>query len=516
MIGAALCLVGHQTCEATVPLAIGVAIDFSVASGEPTALVLTLAGLIALFGLLTTCYRWFARFAGGAEIAEAHQLRTELAHHVLGGRVVRRRQGELLSIASSDADLAAGAVVWVSGLCGSTAALAVSSAILLSIDLRLGAGLIVTAAVVTFALNALSPWLARRVEAQQESLAAASALATDLVTGLRVLHGLGAQRNAAARYQLVSREAEQAGVRAGAAKAVQLGATVLGSGIVLAVSAAAAGLLALDGAIGVGSFVAAVGAAQFIAEPLAGIGMHLQIGASARASAGRIEAVLAEKADEQAARTDGDAPLTLDLRAGELVGVVARPAVVERAVAALRGDPGADGAVLSVDGRTGPVHVEPHRPDLFSGTIADNLALGRTGGPPDPRAAVEAAGAAEFVDAQPHGLDEPVRDRGLSLSGGQRQRLALARALHTDPPVLVLVEPTTAVDSVTEEIVADGIRLLRHSDGSTRTTLVFTTSPVLLSRTDRVVVVGDDGTLVSGGHHDLLGHDAGYRAAVLG
>ncbi|MCO1658586.1 ABC transporter transmembrane domain-containing protein [Pseudonocardia humida] len=519
MIGAALCFVGHQACEATVPLAIGLAIDASVASGEPTALVLTLAGLIALFGVLTMCYRWFARLAGAAEIDEGHHLRTELAGRVMGGRGVRRRHGELLSIASSDADLAAGAVVWVSGLAGATAALAVSSAILLGIDLRLGAGLIVTAAAVTFALNALSPWLSRRVETQQETLAAASALATDLVTGLRVLHGLGAQRNAAARYREVSRHAERAGVRAGAAKAVQLGATVLAGGIVLAVSAAAAGLLALDGAITVGSFVAAVGAAQFISEPLAGIGLHLQIGASAKASAGRVAAVLAEAPDEPGATADDDAPLELDLRAGELVGVVARPAVVERAVAALRGDPGARGAVLRVDGEAGPVHVEPHRPDLFAGTIADNLALGRPAddaAPPDPGPAVAAAGAAEFVDAQPRGLAEPVRDRGLSLSGGQRQRLALARALHADPPVLVLVESTTAVDSVTEEIVADGIRSLRHPAGAGRTTVVFTTSPVLLSRTDRVVVVGEDGASVTGGHHDLLVRDAGYRAAVLG
>ena len=101
VVGAALCLVGHQTCEATVPLAIGLAIDASVATGEPTALVLTLAGLVVLFGVLTTCYRWFARFAEGAEIEEGHQLRVELTRHLLGGRGARRRQGELLSIASS-------------------------------------------------------------------------------------------------------------------------------------------------------------------------------------------------------------------------------------------------------------------------------------------------------------------------------------------------------------------------------------------------------------------------------
>lgn len=516
VIGAALCLIAHQTCEALVPVAIGVAVDTAVVGGGPVPLLLCLGGLTLLFAALSLCYRWFARLGEGAVIDESHALRSELAGHVMAAGPARRRHGELLTIASSDADQAARSVIWLSGLFGAGAALAVSCAVLLTIDLMLGAILIVTAVAVTLALNALSPLLSRRVTEQQRTLASASALATDLVTGLRVLHGLGAQRNATARYREVSRAVEVAGVRSGVAKALQQASTVLGATIVLAVSVTFAGLLALDGSIGVGAFVAAVGVAQFISEPLTSLGFFLQLGAAAEAGARRVRAVLTQEPAAQEPAAQGAAGGTppapgtarIDVARGEFVGIVADPEELARVVAALR-----------FPERAG-VHVEPHRPDVFAGSLAENLALGRPSpqaADADPTAAVEAAGAREFVDAQPAGLDEHVRDRGLSLSGGQRQRLVLARALHTDPEVLVLLEPTTSVDSMTEQVVADGIRALRHGPGApVRTTVVVTSSPALLARTDRVVLVRGEAAPVLGTHHGLLAHHDDYRGRVLG
>ncbi|MGW1934268.1 ATP-binding cassette domain-containing protein, partial [Streptomyces sp. NPDC001919] len=98
-----------------------------------------------------------------------------------------------------------------------------------------------------------------------------------------------------------------------------------------------------------------------------------------------------------------------------------------------------------------------------------------------------------------------------SLSGGQRQRVALARALAADRPVLVLHDPTTAVDTVTESRIAAGLREVRRD----RTTVLVTTSPALLAVTDRVVVLEDGAVRAAGHHTELLAADATYRAAVL-
>lgn len=531
---AALCLMGHQACEALVPIAIGIAIDLAVASGEPLLLVASILGMIALFAALITCYRWFARFGQGAVIDASHALRSRIAARVLGPHAPNRPHGELLTIASSDADQAARSIIWVAGLAGAAAALLVSSAALLIIDLRLGGMLIAAALVVTCALHALSPHISRRVTRQQQTLASTSALATDLINGLRVLTGLGAERTATERYRRVSRDAQVAGVNAGTANAIQQGASVLAASVVLAVSVTYAGLLALEGAISIGAFVAAVGVAQFISEPMMAIGTYLQVGAAAKASAARVSSVLGaddpgdepggEPLDDQGdagrdaargARTQDDRTRddrTQDARTGldaipvpeeGFVGVVASASHLDAALAALRPSAGRQ------------MHIEPHRPDLFAGSLADNLALGNAAGDPNP--AIDAAGAREFVAAHPAGLDAPVRDRGLTLSGGQRQRLALARALHTDPEVLVLIDPTTAVDSVTERTIAAGIRQLRHGEGANlRATVVFTSSPALLDRTDHVVFVQESGTTLIATHRELLAQDARYRTLVLG
>lgn len=108
------------------------------------------------------------------------------------------------------------------------------------------------------------------------------------------------------------------------------------------------------------------------------------------------------------------------------------------------------------------------------------------------------------------GLATRVAAHGTSLSGGQQQRVALARALAVDPPVLVLDEPTTAVDAVTEQRIGAGVARLRRD----RATLLITTSPALLTAADRVVhVVG--GRVRATGTHAALLEDPSYREVVL-
>ncbi|MGW6733893.1 ATP-binding cassette domain-containing protein [Streptomyces sp. NPDC055013] len=129
------------------------------------------------------------------------------------------------------------------------------------------------------------------------------------------------------------------------------------------------------------------------------------------------------------------------------------------------------------------VTVAPHRATLFSGTLRDNVAA-TAGAPERADAAVRAAACDDFAAD----LDVPVGEGGNRLSGGQRQRVALARALASDAPVLVLHDPTTAVDSVTEHTIAGRLRGARAG----RSTLLIASAPALLAACDRVVELPDD------------------------
>ncbi len=155
---------------------------------------------------------------------------------------------------------------------------------------------------------------------------------------------------------------------------------------------------------------------------------------------------------------------------------------------------------------------EPHHTDLFTGTIRSNVVTADDDGL---ATALRASAADEVVAQHADRLNHAVTERGAGLSGGQRQRLALARALLAKPPVLVLHDPTTAVDAVTEHEIARGIRTLRHGPGTAYGTLVITSSPALLAQTDRVVVLGDGVVAGEGDHADLGATDPDYRAAVL-
>ncbi|MEU8461856.1 thiol reductant ABC exporter subunit CydD [Streptomyces sp. NPDC029003] len=130
----------------------------------------------------------------------------------------------------------------------------------------------------------------------------------------------------------------------------------------------------------------------------------------------------------------------------------------------------------------------PQRPHLFAGTIAENVRLARPGASEEAvEAALRDAGAWEFVSALPNGARTPLGEGGVGLSAGQRQRLALARAFLADRPVLLLDEPTAALDGETEAAVVEAVRRLAVG----RTVLLVVHRPALLAVADRVVRVGE-------------------------
>lgn len=494
LIAACALLAGHQTCEALVPVAIGLALDHAVATGSWTGLVLSIAGFVVLFVVLNLCFRWFARTAEGAAIDEAHALRVRGIRHVLGLPRLGTARGDVVSIVTGDVDAHSRWLVWLPGLCGAVAALTVCSAVLLGTDVRMGSVLLVAAVLVSAALLALAPVIARRAEMQQETLARTLRLGADLTAGAETVQGLRAADAADARFVATSRTARDAAVRAGRAAAVQGGLTTVGSAAVVLVALAYAGNLWTTGEIGVGTLVAVVGVAQFITEPLTALGRYVQACTVSWASSRRLTRLLGGSPQPE----DDGAVARLEVQPGEVVGVVGHGPL--------------PGEVRLAGG--GRVHVEPEQPYLFDGSIAWNLLLGRDGivGPRD-RAAVEAAAAAEFVDELPRGFEDPVASYGASFSGGQRQRLAVARALATDAELVVLTNPTSAVDAVTEVDIARGIRRFREQHAPSALALVTTSIP-LLELADRVVYLDADGGRHEGDHLGLLTGHPGYRERV--
>lgn len=153
-----------------------------------------------------------------------------------------------------------------------------------------------------------------------------------------------------------------------------------------------------------------------------------------------------------------------------------------------------DVAQLSAEQLREAVGLVFDEPFLFSDTIAANIALGRPDASAEEiRAAADMAAADEFVSALPDGYDTVVGERGLTLSGGQRQRIALARALLTDPRVLILDDATSAVDATTEASIFAALRANRG-----RTALILAHRRSTLSLADRVAVL-DRGRIIDSG-----------------
>jgi len=494
---AMLLAVVWQVGESAVPVVMGLAIDRALATGDAGQLVLWLSVLSVLYVALTLAARMSGRLTAYAVQLVQHRLRSTLSTRVLhpAGGAARAPDGTVVSLMTNDVTRLSNAVILMVIPVSRVTAIGFIAVSLLVMHWLLGVVVLLGAPVAVWSMGVLSERLSHDTRAYQTLLASTVGQAGDLVTGYRVIKGIRAEAEATSRYELAS-QATLVGARRNAGL---LGRFLMASGVVSGVFVAAvmglAGWFAVEGTLSVGELIAAVGLTRALLPQIQAIAsVSVPNYAGARASSARVLDVLRDTgaATAPASAESGDvAPLpTLDVgtevrvrvEPGELVGVRTDDRTAALLVETLLDPRVGGGVAVRLDGieagELAPevyrsrVTVAPHRATLFSGTLE--------GSEPERVDAAMLAAACDDFATDP---DAWIGEGGNQLSGGQRQRVALARALASDAPVLVLHDPTTAVDSVTEHVIAGRLPGARKG----RSTLLIASSPALLAACDRVV-----------------------------
>ncbi|TDB82333.1 thiol reductant ABC exporter subunit CydC [Micromonospora sp. KC721] len=529
---------------------LGAALVGRAVAGVPTPVGVVTALLGALVAIVTVATWWEMYVSHDLAYRILADLRTRVYDaitRIAPGGLGGRRSGDLATVALSDIET----LEWlfahtIAQLLTATVVLGVGTALAAWIDPWLPAVVLPAAALIT-----VTPWLLRRhADRQGAQVRAATAELTadivDTVHGLRELTVFGAlerrRAHLAARTRQLGRTQRRNAARAGLETAL-IDALVAAAGV-------SAVLVVLDG-IRAGRLDVAAGPvalvlAGAILGPASQVALLLKEAGTLRAAADRVDALLQAPSPVPAparpvpAPADGevifddvhfgylpDRPVlrgvSFTLRPGETVALVGASGVGKSTCAHLLlryHDPGAGRITVGgVDLRDlddadlrRTVTVVPQDVHLFPGSVADNIRLGR----PDAtdaevRAAAEAAQLTPFLDALPAGLDTPTGERGAALSGGQRARVAVARALLTRAPVLVLDEAAANLDAATEADLAVAL----ESTGDRRTTLVIAHRLSTIMRADRVIIL-DGGRVVADDAPEQLRGRGALAAAVRG
>jgi len=524
-----------MSTQAVMPAVIGRAIDRGVADKDGTAL-LQLAGLMLFIGLVQAASGIIRhRFAVTNWLITAYRTVQLVSRHTvhLGGALPRKvSTGEVVAIGTSDISHL-GQVMDVSArFAGAVVSFVLVAVILLQTSVTLGLIVLVGVPLLVLLVGPLLSPLQTRSARQRQLMGELSNTATDIVGGLRVLRGIGGEQVFHDRYRRESQTTRQAGVQVARIQSVLDALQVFLPGLFVVIIVWLGARYAVTGRITPGELVAFYGYSAFLMIPLRTATEFANKVIRGRVSARRVCHVLALTPDVVEPVDPAPAPAPMAELRDSRSGLRLRPGAITALVsdrpddtAALADRLGLCAAVVDDEVTLGGVPltrlpradvrrrivVSDTSAALFSGRLADRLDVtGRARTTGDLERALFTASSDDILDALPDGLDTVVTERGRSFSGGQRQRLVLARVLTIDPEILVLVEPTSAVDAHTEARIAS--RLREHRSG--RTTLVATSSPLMLDAVDEVAFL-EDGVVVATGHHrDLLDTHARYRAVV--
>ena len=521
--------------QALMPAAIGKTIDAGVTAKDTaelwrwSAVVLVLgcvtgaAGTLrhrcAVTNWLTAAYRTVQLTA-----RQATELGATLPSRIATGDVVAIGTADTSSIGST-MDVSA-------RFAGAVVSLVMVSVLLLGTEVRIGLTVLIGVPLIMALVGPLLKPMHRRQSEVRALQGKLTGRANDIVAGLRVLRGIGGEPEFAERYREQSQRLRFAGVRVARVESVLESAQVLLPGLFVVGVTWLAARLAVSHDITTGQLVAFYGYAAFLVLPLRTITdawgrfLRAHVAATKVVRVLALSHPLAEAGSEaEAGATEGTGALVaehsgLRLKPGSFTAVAAAdPAEAMEIADRLGRYRAADGVTLDgvpleampLNSLRRRVLVADNDARLFAGRLADELAgAGARAGVGHITTALHTAAAEDIIEALPEGLDSVITERGRSFSGGQQQRLRLARALLVDPEVLLLVEPTSAVDAHTEARIAERLAAARAG----RTTVVFTTSPLMLDRAERVVFLSGGRAAAEGGHRELLATVPAYRATV--
>ena len=567
--------------QAIVPAFLGQALDAGIENGLNARIWGIGALLLVLFVVYAVGDTMLSYFGVQAWMRTAFDVDRLVGRQVSAtGKDLSRQvsTGEVATIIASDADHLGKLIQHLPALLGAAASFIVVAVLMLRTSVSLGLvvilGMPLVAAIVTLVIRPLQ----KRQAIQREAQSAVTTITTDTVAGLRILRGIGGEDVFARRYRDASQELRRRGVEVASSQATLMTLQVLLPGLFAAIVVWIAARMAVAGSLTPGGLITFYGYTAYLSWPLWVFTNSVQDYTRAAVGARRLSHLLevtpaagslVERLDLDPAAAhpvSGDLVDTgsgLRLEEGRMTALVCPDPEVSAALATRLGRFTDSGPTVTLAGRpltTMPLEqvrasvvVAGATAQLFTGTLRE--ALDVRGGPdPQPASredlvraeaerttgadvdlqvraqerdmpgddrlleAIEIADAGDVLTSLSEGLAGMITEKGRSLSGGQRQRVALARALLTEAPTLVLIEPTSALDSHTEARVAAQV----HRARAGRTTVVVTASPLVLEACDEVVFLDSSGTeLLRSTHRELMAmaregdaQAADYRAVV--